>query len=124
MKVWVPIDLPDNFIVDYVVVRGGKDGVTVVKLCPVAPLRGFYEEPAKPIGSAIRGGPYAPEAQRERLEPQRERWEYRIVAGADMGDDRFVPAAGEMACDALGSEGWECFHVNPGGVWFKRRIAA
>lgn len=121
MKVWVPIDLPDNFIVDYVVVRGGKDGVTVVKLCPVAPLRGFYEEPAKPLGSAIRGGPYSPEAQRERSEPQRERWEYRVVVPPTLSPT--VEEAEKMIA-SLGLEGWEAFAVSgmSYAVWLKRRM--
>jgi hypothetical protein len=122
MKVWVPIDLPEGCRVSQVLAMFDDPSGAGQWLDPLGPVRSFDEESAKPIGSAIRGGPYSPEAQRERSEPQRERWEYRIVAGAGLGDGRFVPAAGEAACNALGSEGWECFHVNPGAVWFKRRL--
>lgn len=104
MKVWVPIDLPEG--------------------CRVGMVSAIFDDTSKghvwldPCDSPTVNHPW----EHERPEPQRERWEYRIVSGADLGDGRLVPAAGETGCNELGSDGWECFHVNAGAVWFKRRL--
>lgn len=104
MKVWVPIDLPDGFAADHVVVKSKTDE-NIQQTVPVTDRHRYI------------GMPYqvAPTLGR----PLSQRWEYRIVSPEDLGD-RTMPLDTERGCNALGSDGWECFHVNPGAVWFKR----
>lgn len=109
-KVWVPIELPDGFSFFYGVVKGGKDDNTSIQVHATGPVLP-YDLPAN----------VAPPTHLK-VEPQRERWEYLIVAAAELGDGGLKPSAGQRGCNSFGALGWECFHVNPGTVWFKRRL--
>lgn len=99
MKVWVPIDLPDGHHVREVVVQNGS-----VRLL------------LEPIDTITRDHPW----ERHVPEPERERWEYEIISAIQLGEARVECEAAKLLCNQKGSEGWECFHVNPGAVWFKR----
>lgn len=113
-KVWVPIDLPEGARVRDIIVEVGPGGPAHTRILeplgPVMPDRAFFG--FEGLARAVAAPP----------EQQRDRWEYKIMAATDLGDERFSPDAAEKVCNAFGVEGWECFHVNPGAVWFKRRL--
>lgn len=105
-KVWVPIELPNGYRVREVIAECDEGGGSVS-------LRRL-----EPCDTITVDHPW----ERHIPEPQRERWEYLIVEAAELGDGGLKPSAGQRGCNSFGALGWECFHVNPGAVWFKRRL--
>lgn len=74
-------------------------------------------------GLSVKRQPERPRAKEvdKALEPQRDRWEYRV----NPFDREAGPAShvAQQMLDAWGKDGFECFAIAEGAAWFKRRRA-